>query len=84
MPDSGLRRLIARHVERERLEELSLPLHVVAVDVITGEELRLSSGSVVDACEFLDGGGAERPPIRMRMHRHHAPAGKERRPRVAN
>ena len=37
VPDSGLRRLLARHVERERLEELPLPLHVVAVDVITGE-----------------------------------------------
>ena len=23
-------------------------------------------------CEFLDSGGAERPPIRMRMHRHDA------------
>ena len=44
VPDSGLRRLIARHVEHERLEELPMPLHVVAVDVITGEELRLSSG----------------------------------------
>jgi NTE family protein len=204
VPDSGLRRLIARHVERERLEELPLPLHVVAVDVITGEELRLSSGSVVDAvmasasipavlppvswgdrelmdggvanntpishavelgaeeiyilptghacaleepphgalamalhalsllthrrliddvekhrddanlvvlpppcplaiqpvdfdhaetlirrghadaCEFLDGGGAERPPIRMRMHRHDGPARKKRTATVAN
>jgi NTE family protein len=49
VPDSGLRRLIGRHVERERLEELPLPLHVVAVDVVTGEELRLSSGPLVDA-----------------------------------
>ena len=204
VPDSGLRRLLARHVERERLEELPLPLHVVAVDVITGEELRLSSGSLVDAvmasasipavlppvrwgdrdrmdggvanntpishavelgaeeiyvlptghacsleeaprgalamalhaisllthrrliddvekhrddaklvvlpppcplaippidfnhadtliqrgfadaCEFLDSGGAERPPIRMRMHRHGEPAGKKRGALVAN
>lgn len=49
VPDSGLRRLIARHIECEQLEALALPLHVVAVDVITGEELRLSSGPVVDA-----------------------------------
>ena len=49
VPDSGLRRVIARHVECDRLEEMRVPLHVVAVDVVTGEELRLSSGPVVDA-----------------------------------
>jgi NTE family protein len=49
VPDSGLRRLITGHVEADRLEELPLPLHVVAVDVVTGEELRLSRGPLVDA-----------------------------------
>ncbi|MFL5841272.1 MAG: patatin-like phospholipase family protein, partial [Thermoleophilaceae bacterium] len=49
VPDSGIRRLIARHVEIERLEETEVPLHVVAVDVITGEELRLSAGPAIDA-----------------------------------
>jgi len=49
VPASGLRRLIARHVERGDLEDLPIPLHVVAVDVISGEELRLSRGPVLDA-----------------------------------
>ena len=49
VPESGLRRLVAARVEHERLEELPIPLHVVAVDVVTGEELLLSSGPVVDA-----------------------------------
>ncbi|HKN94851.1 MAG TPA: patatin-like phospholipase family protein [Thermoleophilaceae bacterium] len=49
VPDSGLRRLVSRYLEHDMLEELPLPLHVIAVDVITGEELRVSSGSVVDA-----------------------------------
>jgi NTE family protein len=49
VPESGLRRLIARHVERDGLEDLPIPLHVVAVDVISGEELRLSRGPVLDA-----------------------------------
>ena len=48
-PDSGLRRLIAPHVECALLEQMPIPLHVVAVDVITGEERRLSRGPVVDA-----------------------------------
>ena len=49
VPASGLRRLIARHIERDRLEELPIPLHIVAVDVISGEELRLSSGPTTEA-----------------------------------
>jgi NTE family protein len=49
VPASGLRKLIAHNVQHEDLENLPIPLHVVAVDVITGEELRLSHGPVVDA-----------------------------------
>jgi hypothetical protein len=41
--------LIARNVQCEVLEEMPIPLHVVAVDVISGEELRLSGGPIVDA-----------------------------------
>jgi NTE family protein len=49
VPASGLKRLIERHTEHVWLEDLPIPLHVVAVDVITGEELRLSAGSLRDA-----------------------------------
>jgi NTE family protein len=49
VPESGLRRLIERHVECQGLEELPIPLHVVSVDVVTGEELLLSSGPVLEA-----------------------------------
>src|SRR3954470_444985 len=49
VPASGLRRLIARDVECDALEETPIPLHVVAVDVITGEELRLSRGPLLEA-----------------------------------
>jgi NTE family protein len=49
VPDSGLRRLIERHTSVELLEETSTPLHVVATDVLTGEEVRLSEGPLVDA-----------------------------------
>lgn len=34
---------------RARLEDLPKPLHVVAVDVLTGEEVLLSAGHTVDA-----------------------------------
>lgn len=49
VPESGLRRLISKHVECDDLDDLPIPLHVVAVDVINGEELRLSHGPVLDA-----------------------------------
>ena len=49
VPESGLRRLVTNHVERDALDEMLIPLHVVAVDVLSGEELRLSHGPVLDA-----------------------------------
>jgi NTE family protein len=49
VPDSGLRRLIARNVDFDDLTDPPIPLHVVAVDVTSGEELRLSRGPVQDA-----------------------------------
>jgi NTE family protein len=48
-PDSGLRRLAAQHVTAERLEETPIPLHVVATDVLRGQDVRLSEGPLLDA-----------------------------------
>ena len=44
VPDKGLRDLIEQHLTTERLEDLRIPLHVVATDVLTGSEVRLSEG----------------------------------------
>jgi NTE family protein len=49
VPAAALRRLIERHVQHRRLEDLPIPLHVIACDVLTGSELRLSSGPLLDA-----------------------------------
>jgi NTE family protein len=49
IPDSGLRRLIRRHLTAERLEDTPVELHVVATDVLRGEDVRLSDGPVLDA-----------------------------------
>jgi NTE family protein len=49
VPDSGLRNLIADHLSTARLEELQIPLHVVATDLLTGSEVRLSEGPLPDA-----------------------------------
>jgi NTE family protein len=48
-PDSGLRRLISEHLTVGDLEDAVTPLHVVATDVFSGRDVRLSSGPLMDA-----------------------------------
>lgn len=63
VPQSGLRRLIAAHLERERLEQMPIPFHVVAVDVVTGEELLLSRGPALEAVLASAAIPAVLPPV---------------------
>jgi NTE family protein len=49
VPDSGMRRVLRRHLEIERLEDTRIPLHVIAVDLYGGREVRLSEGPAIDA-----------------------------------
>jgi NTE family protein len=49
VPGGALRRLVARNVLHERLEDLPIALHVVACDVVSGDEVLLSRGPLVDA-----------------------------------
>lgn len=64
VPASGLRGLITRHVQQESLEDMAVPLHVVAVNVMSGEEVRLSAGSTVDAVLASASIPAVLPPVR--------------------
>lgn len=45
----GLRTLLERHLPYVHLEGATLPIHVVATDMITGDEVLISQGPVVDA-----------------------------------
>jgi NTE family protein len=49
VPQRGLRSLVQRHLTFERIEEAPIPLHLVAVDVLSGHDVLLSSGPVLDA-----------------------------------
>jgi hypothetical protein len=49
IPDRAPRRLAARHLQFERLEQAAIPLHLVAFDLPTGTEARLSDGPLADA-----------------------------------
>lgn len=44
-----LRRLVGRHLTLDRLEHAPIPLHVVATDLTTGEEVLVSEGDALDA-----------------------------------
>lgn len=45
----GLRGLLDQWLEFDLLERSPIPMHVIATDVLTGAELRLSAGPAVDA-----------------------------------
>jgi NTE family protein len=47
--DRGLRRLAGRHLQIELLEQATIPLHLVAFDLLSGHEVRLSDGPAMDA-----------------------------------
>src|ERR1700730_11932480 len=47
--DHGLRRLITRHLKIARLEEPGIPLHLIAYDLLSGQEVRLSEGPTIEA-----------------------------------
>jgi NTE family protein len=49
VPDRGLRRLVARHVEFQDIADAAIPLHIVAFDLNEGCEVLLSEGPAVDA-----------------------------------
>jgi NTE family protein len=44
VPDRGLRRLVAEHVEFQGIADAGIPLHVVAFDLNEGCEVLLSEG----------------------------------------
>jgi NTE family protein len=49
VPDRGIRELIRRHLQVDELANTAVPLHLVAFDLLTGTEVRLSSGAALDA-----------------------------------
>ena len=49
VPASGLRSLIEREIRFRRLEDAALPVHVVAVNLLTGRQALISRGDSVEA-----------------------------------
>jgi NTE family protein len=64
IPSSGLRRLVEEHIEFSRLEDAPVPLHVIAVEMLSGDERRLSRGDAIDAVLASAAIPAVFPPVR--------------------
>jgi NTE family protein len=64
----GIEGLIRSHIAYERLEDAATPVHVMATDVLTGAEVRISRGPVVDALRASTAIPAVFPPIRIGHH----------------
>ena len=60
-----LRRLLESHLPYGQLEDAVLPMHVVASDMLTGDEVRLSSGPVIDAVLASTAIPGVFPPVRI-------------------
>lgn len=65
VPDTGVRRLLKHHLGFRRLEEAPIPLHVVATDVLSGQDVLLSTGDAVDAIAASAAIPAVLPPVRI-------------------
>ncbi len=62
---AGLRGLLEQHLGFDRLEQASLPLYVVATDLLDGVAVPLSSGPAVDAVMASCAIPAVFPPVRI-------------------
>ncbi|HIC7212069.1 patatin-like phospholipase family protein [Burkholderia stabilis] len=62
---TALRMLLERHLRYQYVERASLPLHVVATDMLSGNEIVLSSGLVVDAVLASAAIPGVFPPVRI-------------------
>jgi NTE family protein len=64
-PNDGLRRLVERHLVFDRLEDAPVPVHVVATDVRSGNEVLISEGDAVDAVLASAAIPAVLPPVQL-------------------
>lgn len=62
---AGLERILRRHLTFDRLEQAPIPVHVVVTDVATGSDVRLSTGSALDAVLASTAVPGVFPPVQL-------------------
>ena len=63
--DSGLRALAEAHLDLKRIEDAPVPLHLTTYDVLSGEDVRLSSGPALDAVLAASAIPGVYPPVAL-------------------
>lgn len=66
--DSGLRRIVTKNLQFQKLEDAPIPLHVVATDLLTGKDVRLSTGDAADAIIASASIPSVFPPVNIGEH----------------
>jgi hypothetical protein len=61
VPQHGLRSLVQGHLTFERIEEAPIPLHLVAVEVLTGQDIRCRDHRWMPLAPSAAGVGADEP-----------------------
>lgn len=64
VPAESLRRIVAEHTELDGLESAPIPFHVIATDLLSGGELRLSRGPALEAVMASAAIPGVFPPVR--------------------
>jgi NTE family protein len=64
VPDTAMRRLAQRHLRFEQLEQATVPVHLVAFDLLSGQEVLLSSGPALEAVLAAAAIPGVLPPVR--------------------
>lgn len=68
VPPHSLARQLRRHLPYERIEDTTIPLHIVATEVQTGLQVLLSSGDVIPAILASAAIPGLYPPVRVGAH----------------
>ncbi|WFU16556.1 patatin-like phospholipase family protein [Bradyrhizobium sp. CB3481] len=68
IPHDGIRKLIDDNIPYRNLEEATLPVHIVATDIISGDSVVLSEGSTAEAIVASTAIPGAFSPIRYRDH----------------
>ncbi len=65
---AGVEGLMRKHIAYERLEDAAIPVHVMATDVLTGAEVTISRGPVVEALRASTAIPGVFPPVHIGHH----------------
>jgi NTE family protein len=68
IPHDGIRKLVDDHIPYRKLEEAKLPVHIVATDIISGDSVVMSEGSVAEAIIASTAIPGAFAPIRYKGH----------------